>query len=428
MSKKRNLLSQLIGKDIIIWGARMTGLGAVRFLKDNELEPTCFLDSDPAFINMKVANLNVYKPNEIIEQISKNKWNPVILIAVALKESEIINSLKSNKLDNIEYLSFQSDDAPYFTVDILGSCQLKCASCPHSIEDHSVPGGSMDFETVKKVIDKIKVESPDTTHISLYSWGEPLLHPRVSEIVDYVHKKGIAVALSSNLSLTFDQRIEKLIKSSPEYLKISVSGFYPKAYNATHQGGDINLVKSNLYRIKYFIDKYKSTTMIDINYHLYRDNNGKNLRMFQELAKELGFILSSTYALVMPLERVLNYTNGKPDLQTNLLEHNLLVNIDEGIKISADGVSKLDTCAFRENQVNINSDLTVPVCCTVFEREDNIVSQNYLESSLEEIEKNKKSVVTCKKCMERRLPEYNMGFNKKLWQETAQKKSSTDLV
>ena len=70
-----------------------------------------------------------------------------------MKEFEIV-SLKSKGLQDIEYFSFQSEDAPYLRL-ILGSCNLKCASCPHSIEDHSVPKGSMDFKTVK-VIDKIK--------------------------------------------------------------------------------------------------------------------------------------------------------------------------------------------------------------------------------------------------------------------------------
>ena len=44
-----------------------------------------------------------------------------------------------------------------------------------------------------------------------------------------------------------------------------------------------------------------------------------------------------------------------------------------------------------------------------------------------ENEKNKKTIETCTKCMEKRLPEYNMGFNKHLWEETANKKQSTDI-
>ena len=285
----------------------------------------------------------------------------------------------------------------------------------------------MSLSTAKNVIDKIKLESPETTHISLYSWGEPLIHPKIDQIVHYAHSKNMAVALSSNLSINFsDNKLEKLIKSEPDYIKISVSGFYPEAYNTTHQGGDINLVKSNLRKIHKYILKHKSNTLIDINYHLYRNNNGKNLQKFKELANELGFILSTTYALVMPLERVFNKLDGKKDLQTETLEKNLLVDINEGLRISSQNIPKKSTCPFRENQININADLSVPICCVTFNKSKNIVSNNYLDTSLQKISKKKNQISTCKKCMQNRLPEYNMGYNRDLWERIADTKLSLD--
>ena len=201
--KKHELLKSVGPEtDIIIWGARMTGMGAHRFFRDHHKNVKCFVDSDPAFEGKLVGGVPVFCPGQLEEKILKHNWDPIIIIAVALKEVEILKVIKELGLDKYKHLSFQSEEAPYFTVDILGSCNLACGSCPHSILDHGVPKGSMEFQTVKKVIDKIKLESPETTHISLYSWGEPLLHPRVSEIVKYVHEKGMAVALSSNLSFT----------------------------------------------------------------------------------------------------------------------------------------------------------------------------------------------------------------------------------
>ena len=282
-------------------------------------------------------------------------------------------------------------------------------------------------ETFEKVLDKILLESPSMSHLSLYSWGEPLLHPHIDKIVRLVQSKNISVALSTNLSLQFDRRIEKLIQANPDYLKISVSGYYPDAYNKTHQGGDINLVKSNLYRLRYLLDKYKSTTLVDINYHLYRDNNKKNLLKFKELSRELKFMISTTYALVMPLERVLNHLERKVDMQTKILSENLLVTIDEGIEASSSKrETKSNECAFRENQIIINADLTVPVCCTVFHRQNNIVANNFLNASLSEISDNKQKIKTCSKCQNYNLPEYNMGLNKEKWDYYASEKKSLD--
>jgi len=425
MSNKKKLLTSLNGKSVFIWGARMTGLGALRLLRTKKINVSGFIDSDSAFFEKKVRGLTVFHPDIISEKILSEK-NPAILIAVSLKEEEIQKQLISIGVRDVPVYSFQDEKSPYYTVDILSSCNLKCASCPHSIENHGVPKGSMTLETFKNVVDKIVSETPDVSHMSLYSWGEPLLHPYIDEIVQYIHDKNIAVALSSNLSIRFDERIEKLIEKNPDYLKVSVSGYYPLAYNNTHEGGDINLVKSNLYRLRYLLDKYKSNTLVDINYHLYRDNSGENLHKFQELAHELGFVLSETYSLVMPLERVISHFDGKYDLQIQRLESNLLVTIDEGVAASRENRLPKDVCPFRENQININADLSVPVCCTVFQRGENIVSQNYLENSIDQINEKKKKVSTCVRCMDLALPEYNMGFNRSKWKFFADKKNITD--
>ena len=426
MISRNELIDKIRHKQVVIWGARMTGIGALRQLLEKNINVVSFIDSDPAFINKEVHNLKVYHPTEL-KDISIKFKDVAILIAVSLKEEEIIRQLKLININNIKVYSFMDYEAPYYTIDILGSCNLKCASCPHSILETDVPKGSMNLDTFKNVFDKIIKETPSVSHLSLYSWGEPLIHPHIDKIIDYVHEHNVAVALSSNLSIKFGSRLEKIIKSEPDYLKVSLSGFYPEAYNNTHQGGDINLVKKNLYLMKELLDKYKTKTLVDINYHLYKDNSGENVNKIEELANELGFIVSKTYALVMPLERVISHIEGKPDTQTKMLQNNLLVTIDEGIKASSEVPLPENTCPFRENQININSDLSVPVCCTVWERKDNIAALSFLKSNLTEINENKKNIDLCKKCMSLRLPEYNMGFNKKGWENFASQKTITDI-
>ena len=425
---KKQIAEQIKHKNIFIWGARMTGLGAKRFFEAHNMSVKGFIDSDPAFENKTVSGLPVHDPNSFIslistEQIIKN--TTAIVIAVSLKEAEILD-LYGEQFKDVSFYSFQNESTPSYTIDILGSCNLSCASCPHSIEDNNVPKGSMTLDTFAKVFEKVTSESNELTHISLYSWGEPLIHPYLHQIVDMVHEKNIAVALSSNLSLNLDSKFEKLIKSNPDYLKISLSGYYPKAYNATHQGGDITLVKSNLYKLRYLIDKYKASTLVDINYHLYRDNSGKNLEKMQALADELGFILSKTYALIMPLERVLNHLDGKPDYWTKKLQDNLLVTIDEGIEASAEVKLPNKSCPFRENQININADLTVPICCTTFFRDESIVSNNYLKDDLAKINDSKSKITLCDRCIKENLPQYNLGFNQKKWKAIASKKNIID--
>jgi MoaA/NifB/PqqE/SkfB family radical SAM enzyme len=425
LENRDKVLKFVSNKKVLLWGARMTGIGALRQLKNNNIDVLGFVDSDKAFENKYSQGLKIYNPSEL-KNIINDRKDVVILVAVALKEDEVLSQLNKLDIPEIPVLSFHDVNAPYYTVDILSSCNLKCASCPHSIEETDVPKGSMTLETFKSVFDKIMEDSPFTSHISLYSWGEPLLHPYLSEIINYVHDRNVAVALSSNLSIKFRSRLDKIIQSNPDSLKVSLSGFFPDAYNNTHQGGDIELVKANLILIRKLIDKYNANTLVDINYHLYKDNCGMNIDEMEKFANNLGFIVSKTYALVMPLERVIAHVEGKPDLQTKLLEDNLLVTIDEGIKASSKSILPENTCPFRENQININADLSVPICCTVWQRDENVVAKNFLESNLDEINKNKKNVDLCNKCMKLRLPEYNMGLNKTGWEDYAKQKKVTD--
>jgi sulfatase maturation enzyme AslB (radical SAM superfamily) len=221
---REKIFNSLANKKVLIWGARMTGIGALRQLNKKNITVLNFIDSDDALVGKFVHGLKVYHPNQLSELV-KNRKDVAILIAVSIKENEILNQLQKLNIVNVPIVSFFDAMAPYYTIDILGSCNLKCPSCPHSIIGTEVPKGSMNIKTFKSVFDKIITDTPSISHVSLYSWGEPFLHPYLDQIIDYVHEKNVAVALSSNLSIKFGDRIEKIIKSNPDYLKVSLSGF-----------------------------------------------------------------------------------------------------------------------------------------------------------------------------------------------------------
>ena len=71
-------------------------------------------------------------------------------------------------------------------------------------------------------------------------------------MVNYLHDRNIAVGLSSNLSHINSKIIDRIGAYAPDYLKISLSGYYDEAYNSTHQGGDIELVKKQSLQVKVY--------------------------------------------------------------------------------------------------------------------------------------------------------------------------------
>tara|TARA_B100001123_G_C15288736_1_gene1016636 strand:- start:769 stop:2079 length:1311 start_codon:yes stop_codon:yes gene_type:complete len=423
--KEKEFIDVLSNRPLVVWGARMTGMGLLRFSKKHNLNIVGFVDGDPSLTGKMIGDFKIDTPDKI--KTLKAKYNNLsVVVAVALKEDEIINELDTMGVSKKDRVNYSEYCDCFFTIDIVGNCSLKCPSCAQSIVGIKNPMGIMKLDDFKKVIKKMKEQVDVITHVSLYSWGEPLLHKELHLIVEHLHEQGIAAAVSSHLSIPSDDQIRKLVKSSPEYLKVSTSGFYPDAYNSTHTGGDVNLVKANMYKIKYYMDAYKSKIYVDVNYHLYKNNIGKDLEMMKNLCDELGFGLSTTYPVVFPIERCIDYLEGRPSKEVKELSKLLLVNIDEGLEITKS--QRDQPCRYLTNQVNINWDRSVPLCCVTFDRQKNssIISNDFLKDSVKNLEKKKENHSLCTKCIGHGIPPYQLGVNLKGWEKKA--KDNSDLA
>ena len=413
-----NFLKTINQRPVLIWGARMTGIGFLRFAKKHKLDVVGFIDADSSLTGRKIDNLLINLPSMMPSLMVQYK-NLVIVVAVSIKEDEIISLLKEFGMSDGDCIRYSDFCKLFFTIDVSGVCNLRCPSCAHTVEGINNPKGFMPFDDFKKIMEKIINESGLVSHICLYSWGEPFLHPELSSFINHLHDLGIAVALSTNLSIESSDQIEKIVRTSPDYLKISLSGFYPETYNTTHTGGNIDLVKSNLYKLKYFLEKYKSSIFVDVNYHLYKNNIGTDLVRMKELCDDLGFVLSSCYANVTPVERLIDYCEGNLDVKTKKFLELLLVGIDKGLEI-AKPYNDLP-CRFLMNQININWDRSVPLCCVCFDGQSSIISNDYLKNSLAEISSRKKDHPLCNKCRKYAIPPYLLGVNQKEWEKEANK-------
>jgi len=413
---KTDILKALGTRPVLVWGARMTGVGFARFARKHGLKVVGFVDSDPSFTGKTISGLEIRQPEAAPDYKARHK-DLVILIAVSLKEDEIVRTLEQMGFTQKEYVKYNDFCRYFFTIDVAGVCNLKCPSCGHSMQGIKNPKGFMPLSDFKQITEKMLREADLVSHINLYSWGEPFLHPQLDLIIQHTHSLGIATAVSSSLSIPSSDQIEKIVKSSPDYLKVALSGYYPEVYSTTHTGGDINLVKSNMYKLRYLMDKYKPTTIVEVIYHLYKNNVGRDLAKMKELCDELGFIFASCFANVTPIERLIDYCEGRPDEQTRELSSLLLVGIDKALEITKPYRNL--PCRFLTNQVNINWDRSVPLCCVCYDYTRSNVADDYLKEPLEAILKKREHHPLCKQCLRFGFPPYLIEVNRKEWEKEA---------
>jgi MoaA/NifB/PqqE/SkfB family radical SAM enzyme len=99
-------------------------------------------------------------------------------------------------------------------------CNLSCTYC-NEFDNFSNPVPKQDL---LRRIDLLAALGSENIHIS---GGEPLLHPDMESIIEYISRKGISSGLLTNGYLLTPERIQKLNRAGLDYLQISVDNVNP---------------------------------------------------------------------------------------------------------------------------------------------------------------------------------------------------------
>lgn len=289
-----------------------------------------------------------------------------------------------------------------YLIDITGTCNLRCPSCPvgnfkaTDFTEEKRSKGFIEPALFTEILDKIEKENTTLLpKINLYNWGEPLIHPHAASFIHQINQKGFFSCISSNLSNDFD--LKEIVKASPSKFRISLSGFSTETYNKGHVKGDIHLVKSNMYRLRHYMNKYKKNFQVEVFYHVYRDNVNNDIAMMYMLCQELGFKFTPGWAYLMPLEKILAVVESRPiSLEDNMLIQRLVVPIPSMVEIAKK--VQIPDCNLRSNQMVINHDGSVPLCCTTYDPKYHI-ADSFLDFSHDELQAKKYTHPLCTTCM-----------------------------
>ena len=170
----------LANRKFILFGAGNEGICAVDILRKNEIEPLCFCDN---YKQGEKAGLPIISTAEL----SKNHRDALILITAIGYADEIILELKNlgikddNIISDFRVHLYKQPYLAYFELNIVDHCNISCLGCSHfsPIAEERVSS----LESIKSDLQRMSeltAQNVDEIHIL---GGEPLLHPKLNEIL-----------------------------------------------------------------------------------------------------------------------------------------------------------------------------------------------------------------------------------------------------
>lgn len=168
------------------------------------------------------------------------------------EEFSTVLFMKKNNVENSEqlHLSYLNDTTccsimpSFYIIEPTNYCNYSCPICPNRLYvDHEK--GYMSFDLFEKIVLQIKAFADI---IQLYWVGEPLLHPRIFDMISYCKANTRAkVMISTNGSLLSEDNCRKLVASGLDKLIVSMDAADSnEVYNAMRTCGDIAKLNTNV--------------------------------------------------------------------------------------------------------------------------------------------------------------------------------------
>jgi MoaA/NifB/PqqE/SkfB family radical SAM enzyme len=182
---------------------------------------------------------------------------------------------KGNPLNSVDI-----DRLAMLYVEPTNRCNLDCRTCMrHGWEEDL---GFMEFSLFEKIVAGLRA-FPGPPGIFFGGFGEPLGHPRITDMVKAAKSIGSEAELISNGILLDDSMAERLVAAGLDRLWVSIDGASPQSYADVRLGDYLPMIIANLERLNARSNKPE----LGISFVAMKRNIA-DLPAILDLAKRLG--------------------------------------------------------------------------------------------------------------------------------------------
>lgn len=299
-------------------------------------------------------------------------------------------------------------------LEISGVCNGKCPYCLNGRYKEK-PGSFLSPILFEKILIQLKKNElfNEKTRFGLYNWGEPFLHPQLTEIIKIANKFGISYSFSTNASVVppIDANFIKCLNS----LIFSMPGFSQNSYDRIH-GFDFEVIKNNIEIISQKTRKLGYKGSLLISYHVYQFNLDE-IAACREFAQKNGIIIVPQYAILNHWDHLWSYLDDTlPYTQLKEISQDLFT-----YKMRDITEEKTENYRCPQNDILIiDEHANVLLCCQVPKKE-RYFAGNLITDDFASIKKRRESNEVCSRCIERGMARYintSLSFPKLCKEET----------
>ena len=227
-------------------------------------------------------------------------------------------------------------------------CNMHCLFCGRQIMNR--PQVLMDYNLYKKIIDEC--DKYDVFGISSFSgWGEPLLNPRIFDMIQYAHKHHILVHLLTNGLLLTEDVSKKLLEVDLEKIKISLQGATEHDYSIMRANPHYKRIVNNVKKLVELRDESGSDLFIQISTSVTNETD-EQIKEFTTFWKP---IVDDFYCDITTFRRLKGVKKVEEFVKKN--------------KIKIERPLRSPRCVDVRTRLVVHADGYVPICCSDFKRD-----------------------------------------------------------
>ena len=123
------------------------------------------------------------------------------------------------------------------------ACNLRCIMCPTGLGKQVRPVGFMDYDLFTRIVDEM---APRVSMTTLHIWGEPLLHPRIVDMIAYCRARGLPSEISTNATLLTPEMGSRILQAGLGTIYLCLDGATPQTYERVRRRADYEETRANI--------------------------------------------------------------------------------------------------------------------------------------------------------------------------------------